>query len=81
MLGMRGVRLGVTVPEIYEMQARAIFEATVEAGKGGTPVVPEIMIPLVSAKREVELVKTRIDAIAARVKNRNRHGFRFPSGV
>ena len=57
MLGMRGVRLGITVPEIYEMQARAIFEATIEASEGGAPVVPEIMIPLVSARREVELVK------------------------
>ncbi|MEC8796717.1 MAG: putative PEP-binding protein, partial [Pseudomonadota bacterium] len=80
MLGMRGVRLGVTVPEIYEMQARAIFEATVEAGKGGTPVVPEIMIPLVSAKREVELVKTRIDAIAARVKTETGTDFEFRLG-
>ncbi len=42
MLGMRGVRLGITVPEIYEMQARAIFEATIEASKDGAPVVPEI---------------------------------------
>ena len=50
MLGLRGVRLGVTVPEIYEMQARAIFEATIEASRDGDPVVPEIMIPLVSAK-------------------------------
>jgi hypothetical protein len=57
MLGMRGVRLGITVPEIYEMQARAIFEATIEASREGAPVVPEIMIPLVSARREVELVK------------------------
>ncbi len=81
MLGMRGVRLGVTVPEIYEMQARAIFEATVEAGKGGTPVVPEIMIPLVSAKREVELVKTRVDAIAARVKTETGTDFDFRLGV
>ncbi|MCB1342674.1 MAG: pyruvate, phosphate dikinase, partial [Pseudooceanicola sp.] len=46
MLGLRGVRLGVTVPEIYEMQARAIFEATLEASRDGAPVVPEIMIPL-----------------------------------
>ena len=53
MLGMRGVRLGITVPEIYDMQARAIFEATVEASKLGAPVVPEIMIPLVSAQKEV----------------------------
>ena len=48
MLGMRGVRLGVVLPEIYDMQAQAIFEATVEVGRRGAPVVPEIMIPLVS---------------------------------
>ena len=47
MLGMRGVRLGITVPEIYDMQARAIFEATILASRNGAPVVPEIMIPLV----------------------------------
>jgi pyruvate,orthophosphate dikinase len=69
MLGMRGVRLGITVPEIYEMQARAIFEATIRASKKGAAVVPEIMIPLVSARREVELVKARVDAIAAAVRS------------
>jgi pyruvate,orthophosphate dikinase len=68
MLGMRGVRLGITVPEIYEMQARAIFEATVEASRNGKPVVPEVMIPLVSASREVDLVKARIDAVAGAVQ-------------
>ncbi|PRY25028.1 pyruvate phosphate dikinase [Aliiruegeria haliotis] len=69
MLGMRGVRLGVTVPEIYDMQVRAIFEATVEASQqAGATVVPEVMIPLVSAKREVELVKARIDSVAAAVR-------------
>jgi pyruvate,orthophosphate dikinase len=68
MLGLRGVRLGVTVPEIYEMQARAIFEATIEASRDGDPVVPEIMIPLVSTKREVELVKAAVDAVAAAVR-------------
>ncbi len=81
MLGMRGVRLGITVPEIYEMQARAIFEATVEASKHGDPVVPEIMIPLVSAQREVDLVKTRIDAVAAAVKNETRTEFTYRLGV
>ena len=81
MLGMRGVRLGVTVPEIYEMQARAIFEATVEAGRRGAEVVPEVMIPLVSAKREVELVKNRIDAIAAAVRNEQGADFTFRLGV
>ena len=81
MLGLRGVRLGITVPEIYEMQARAIFEATIEASKDGAPVVPEIMIPLVSAKREVELVKTRIDAVAAAVRNERGASFDYRLGV
>ena len=81
MLGMRGVRLGITVPEIYDMQARAIFEATVEASRKGDPVVPEIMIPLVSANREVELVKTRIDAVAAAVRNQTGVEFDYRLGV
>lgn len=81
MLGMRGVRLGITVPEIYEMQARAIFEATVEASRRGATVVPEVMIPLVSAKREVELVKTRIDAVAAAVKTEQKADFTYRLGV
>ncbi len=81
MLGMRGVRLGVLFPEIYEMQARAIFEATVEAGKSGRLVVPEIMIPLVSAMREVELVKNNVDAIAAAVRNETGAEFDYKLGV
>lgn len=81
MLGLRGVRLGVTLPEIYDMQARAIFEATVEASKDGAPVVPEIMIPLVSARREVELVKTRVDAVAAAVRNEMGCDFDYRLGV
>ena len=81
MLGMRGVRLGITMPEIYEMQARAIFEATVEASREGDPVVPEIMIPLVSAKREVEMVKTRVDAVAAAVRNETGRDFTYRLGV
>ena len=81
MLGMRGVRLGITVPEIYDMQARAIFEAAVEVSRNGETVVPEIMIPLVSAKREVELVKTRIDAVAAAVQVSERVQFDYKLGV
>ncbi|SFR10575.1 putative PEP-binding protein [Poseidonocella sedimentorum] len=81
MLGMRGVRLGITVPEIYDMQARAIFEASVAASRKGEPVVPEIMIPLVSARREVELVKTRIDAVAAAVRNETGQDVAFRLGV
>ncbi|GGH21986.1 pyruvate, phosphate dikinase [Cribrihabitans marinus] len=81
MLGLRGVRLGVTVPEIYDMQARAIFEATLDASEEGAPVVPEVMIPLVSAKREVELVKSRIDAVAAAVAAERRCEFDYRLGV
>ena len=81
MLGMRGVRLGITVPEIYDMQVRAIFQATVVASAKGDPVVPEIMIPLVSAMREVELVKTRIDAVAAAVRSETGVNFAYRLGV
>ncbi|MEO9779305.1 MAG: putative PEP-binding protein [Sedimentitalea sp.] len=81
MLGLRGVRLGVTVPEIYDMQARAIFEATLRASEDGEPVVPEIMIPLVSARREVELVKKRVDAVAAAVRAEQGKSFNFRLGV
>ncbi|SEG04430.1 putative PEP-binding protein [Jhaorihella thermophila] len=81
MLGLRGVRLGVTVPEIYDMQARAIFEAALEAGRDSAPVVPEIMIPLVSAKREVELVQARIDAVAAAVRAETGKNFEYRLGV
>lgn len=81
MLGMRGVRLGLTVPEIYDTQARAIFEAVVEVARSGEAVVPEVMIPLVSAKREVEIVKARIDAVAASVRIAQGVDFAFRLGV
>ncbi len=73
MLGHRGCRLGVTYPEIYEMQARAIFEAAVEVMKDPHPdplpkgegaIVPEIMIPLVMNPKELELMKQLVDRIA-----------------
>jgi len=78
MLGLRGVRLGITVPEIYEMQARAIFEAAIDSGVDASP---EIMIPLVSACREVELVKARIDAAAAAVRVERGRSFSYSLGV
>jgi pyruvate,orthophosphate dikinase len=81
MLGMRGVRLGVVLPEIYEMQVRAIFEATIAVGRRGVTVVPEIMIPLVSAVREVDLVKGRIEAVAAQVRARRGVPFDYKLGV
>ena len=68
MLGFRGCRLAIAYPEIAEMQARAIFEAAVAAGKEtGAPVQPEVMVPLVMTKRELDLVKARIDAVAKTV--------------
>ena len=68
MLGHRGCRLAVSYPEIAEMQARAIFEAAVAAArKTGRPVVPEIMVPLVGLKKELDFVKARIDAVAKAV--------------
>jgi len=67
MLGHRGCRLGVTYPEIYEMQARAIFEAAAEVAKAGVKVKPEIMIPLVGVKRELDLMKEIVDRTAAEV--------------
>ena len=58
MLGFRGCRLAIAYPEIAEMQARAIFEAALEAARStGAPVVPEIMVPLVATKSELDLVK------------------------
>ncbi len=68
MLGHRGCRLAVSYPEIAEMQARAIFEAAVEAGrKAGALVVPEIMVPLVGIVKELDYVKARIDQVAKAV--------------
>ncbi|MSO85639.1 MAG: pyruvate, phosphate dikinase [Rhodospirillales bacterium] len=70
MLGHRGCRLGVTYPEIYEMQARAIFEAAAAVAKEGVKVSPEIMIPLVGIKREFDLMKEIVDRAAALVAGR-----------
>jgi pyruvate,orthophosphate dikinase len=68
MLGFRGCRIAIAYPEIAEMQARAIFEAAAEAGKRtAKPVVPEVMVPLIATKKELDLVKARIDAMAAAV--------------
>ncbi len=81
MLGMRGVRLGIAWPEIYEMQARAIFEATLDCARQGIRVVPEIMVPLISARREVELVRARIDAVASAVRMQSGAAFDYRLGA
>ncbi|WP_175869499.1 pyruvate, phosphate dikinase [Bartonella gabonensis] len=68
MLGLRGCRLAITYPEIAEMQARAIFEAAAEAvQKSGSPVMLEIMVPLIALKSELDFVKARIDQVAEEV--------------
>jgi pyruvate,orthophosphate dikinase len=68
MLGFRGCRLAIVYPEIAEMQARAVFEAAVEAARrSGKPVAPEIMVPLIASKAELDLVKSHIDAVAQAV--------------
>ena len=68
MLGHRGCRLGITYPEIYEMQARAVFEAMVEIEReGGETIKPEIMIPLVALKKEFDILKALTDEVAAEI--------------
>jgi pyruvate,orthophosphate dikinase len=68
MLGHRGCRLGITYPEIYEMQARAIFEAAVDvAVKTGAAPIPEVMVPLVATRRELEIIRALIDRTATAV--------------
>jgi pyruvate,orthophosphate dikinase len=68
MLGHRGCRLGITYPEIYEIQARAIFEAACEvSAKGGEPVVPEVMIPLVGTRAELAILRKLVDETAQAV--------------
>jgi pyruvate,orthophosphate dikinase len=69
MLGFRGCRLAIRYPEIAEMQARAIFEAAVAAGrKTGKPVVPEVMIPLVAYRTEFDILREAIVAVARAVE-------------
>ena len=67
MLGHRGVRLGITYPEITEMQTRAIMEAACQLNKEGLKVVPEIMIPLVGLVKELRDQKAIVDRVAAEV--------------
>jgi pyruvate,orthophosphate dikinase len=67
MLGHRGCRLGITYPEITEMQARAIFEAVVQVAKKGVKVIPEVMIPLIGGVKEFENQKKIVVAVAEEV--------------
>jgi pyruvate,orthophosphate dikinase len=67
MLGLRGVRLGILIPGLFVMQARAILEAAADRKAAGGKPFPEIMIPLVASVRELDLVRRKIDAVAAEV--------------
>jgi pyruvate, orthophosphate dikinase len=67
MLGHRGCRLGITYPEITEMQARAIFEAAAQVAKRGVKVLPEVMIPLIGSAKELENQKAIVDRVAKEV--------------
>ena len=68
MLGHRGCRLGISYPEIYEMQALAIFQAAVQVSQAsGQTVVPEVMIPLIGTRKELDLLKAVVDKAAAQV--------------
>ena len=82
MLGHRGCRLGITYPEIYEMQARAIFEAAIAVGRElGKPVTPEVMIPLIATKAEFDVLKRHIDAVAVAVRREQNAKIKYLVGT
>ena len=82
MLGHRGCRLGITYPEIYEMQAQAIFEAAVEASKElGKQVEPEVMIPLVGTKKELDMMKAAVVKMAEQVMEKAGTKFNYMIGT
>lgn len=81
MLGHRGCRLGITYPEIYEVQAEAIVEAAIAASREGIDVKPEIMVPLVSIKQELVELRERIQRVATDVMNREGVHIRFLIGT
>ncbi len=81
MLGHRGCRLGITFPEVYEMQIRAIFNAAARLTKEGVKVHPEVEIPLTIDINEMKFFKTRIDAIAAEVMAAAKVTFHYTSGT
>ncbi len=81
MLGHRGCRLGISYPEIYEMQARAIFTAVADLAKQGKSVTPEIMIPLIATKKEFEILKTLVDRVANEVMQQTGASFKYLTGT
>ncbi len=72
MLGHRGCRLGISFPEIYEMQCKAIFEALIKCKKNKyKSIIPEVMIPLVSSEAEIKIMKNLVNRVAKKVQNEN----------
>jgi len=81
MLGHRGCRLGITYPEVYDMQTQAIFEAACELKREGIRVVPEVMIPLVGDRKELELLRQSVERVAAEVMARTRTKIPYKVGT
>jgi len=81
MLGHRGCRLGITYPEIYEMQANAIFGAVAELTKKGKKVLPEVMIPLVSLRKEFDVLKAMVARVADEVMAKTGVTFKYLVGT
>ncbi len=81
MLGHRGCRLGISFPEITEMQARAVFEAAAEVQKSGTKVKPEVMIPLVGFKKELDLQVAIVHRVAAEVQKEKKVKINYMVGT
>jgi len=81
MLGHRGCRLGITFPEIYEMQARAIFTAVAELKAAGQTVTPEVMIPLIGTRKELDILKGVVDGAAKQVMRTTGQSFEYHVGT
>ena len=82
MLGHRGCRLAISYPEIYEMQCEAIFEALVECDKDKSePVIPEIMIPLISTAKELEILKALVERKATEVQTKHGVSIKYLIGT
>jgi len=81
MMGHRGCRIGVTTPEIYRTQTRAIFEAACELDRQGIEVIPEVMIPLVGLERELEICRQHVVEIAEEVLARSGSSLRYKVGT
>ena len=81
MLGHRGCRLGITYPEVYDMQVEAIMAAACEVAKAGTKVIPEIMIPLVGTKQELAVLRENAIAVAEKVLEKKKQKVEYHVGT